>query len=366
MAKSKRNGKIEFLRFIFSIIIVVHHSRNILGDDKSPFLGGSFAVEFFFLVSGYLMMASIEKISARKADTHELGKETLSFLWKKAKSVYPELFIGWVIAILFTAYAKQKSLLGMAGLVVDSFFELTLLKMSGLYSISLNGVTWYISSMLLCMAILYPLLRKYPDMMKHIVLPMIVLLTLGYLGGEYIAPRDPLKWIGFTKKGNIRAMGEIALGALCYQAVKATAKIELTRLGKLLVTVVEWCAYVLLILFMYFMKASGRDYFFLAVMALAVGLSFSHKGIDADFFDKPICIWLGKWSLPLYLGHTFYAYYLNIVVPEYLSDSQKMAIYLALSITTSFVIWGLSLAVKRVMPKVVHAAKNLLIEKASV
>ena len=362
MTKSIRNGKIEFLRFIFSVIIVIHHSRNFLGDAKCKFLGGSFAVEFFFLVSGYLMMASIEKLSARKEPGQDLGRETLGFLWKKAKSVYPDLLIAWVIALFFTAFAKKKSILGMAALAVDSFYELTLLKMSGLESISLNGVTWYISSMLLCMAILYPLIRKYPDMMKHIGLPMITLIALGYLGGQYGAPRDPLKWIEFTKKGNVRALGEISLGAITYLGVKAAGKVELTKLGKVLVTVAEWAGYILLILYMYYAKATGRDYFFLLVLAVAVGLSFSHKGIDAELFDNPVCIWLGKWSLPLYLGHTFYAYHLNKVVPKTFTGNQKMAIYMALAIGTSFVIWGLSITVRKVWPKVATALKSALLE----
>ena len=55
------NGKIELLRFVFAVIIVIHHSRYIFGDDYSPFLGGSLGVEFFFFVSGYLMMATIAK-----------------------------------------------------------------------------------------------------------------------------------------------------------------------------------------------------------------------------------------------------------------------------------------------------------------
>lgn len=366
MAKSNRNGKIEFLRFVFSIIIVIHHSRNFLGDEICQFLGGSFAVEFFFLVSGYLMMASIEKLNARKAPGQDLGKETLGFLWKKAKSVYPDLLIAWIIALVFTKIAKKKSLLGMAALAVDSFFEVTLLKMSGLYSISLNGVTWYISSMLLCMAILYPLIRKYPDMMKHIGLPLITLFVLGYLSGQYTAPRDPLKWIVFTKKGTLRALGEISLGAITYLAVKAAEKIELTRLGKIAVTAAEWSAYLLLILYMYFAKASGRDFFFLLVMAVAVGLSFSHKGIDADFFDRPLCSWLGKWSLPLYLGHTFYAYHLNKVVPKVWSPDKKMAVYMICAITTSFVIWGISILTKKYFPKAAQAAKDLLVEKVDV
>lgn len=57
----KRNGKIELLRFLFAVIIVLHHSRQLLGDENCLFLGGSLGVEFFFIVSGYLMMSSIEK-----------------------------------------------------------------------------------------------------------------------------------------------------------------------------------------------------------------------------------------------------------------------------------------------------------------
>ena len=45
METKMRNGKIDFYKFIFSIIIVIHHSRNLVGDDLSKFLGGSFAVE---------------------------------------------------------------------------------------------------------------------------------------------------------------------------------------------------------------------------------------------------------------------------------------------------------------------------------
>ena len=364
MARCNRNGKIEFLRFIFSVIIVIHHSRYVLGDANCKFLGGSFAVEFFFLVSGYLMMASIEKLSTRKAPGQGLGKETLGFLWKKAKAVYPELLIAWIIALIFTANAQKKSILGWVALAVDSFYELTLLKMSGLYSTSLNGVTWYISSMLLCMAILYPLTRKYPDMMKRLGFPLIAVFAMGYLSGEFSNPRDPVKWIGFTMKGNIRALGEISLGAVLCVLVKMVENVKLTKLGKIMVTLAEWSAYILLVLYMYHAKAGQRDYFFLLVMAVAVGISFSHKGIDADMFDNPICVWLGKWSLPLYLGHTFYAYHLNEVAPKSMTGDQKMAVYMTLAIVTSFAIWGLSVLVKKITPRIAHILNSLLIDRS--
>ncbi len=50
MAETKihraRNGKIDFLRLLFAFIIVLHHTRYLLGDDHCLFLGGSLSVEF--------------------------------------------------------------------------------------------------------------------------------------------------------------------------------------------------------------------------------------------------------------------------------------------------------------------------------
>jgi len=348
----KKIGKIEFLRFVFSVIIFIHHSRSMLGDERCKFLGGSFAVEFFFLLSGYLMMAAIYKKIIVNAGTEKLGQETLFYLWKKVKSVYPGVVISWVIAVAFVAFCQRKTLRSILTLVIDSFFEVTLIKMSGIYSISLNGVVWYISSMLLCMAVLYPLIRKYPDMMMHVGLPLIVLISLGYLSGNYGAPRNLIQWIEFTKKGNIRALGELSLGAMSFCFVNHFKDIRLTKQGKFFVSVIEWGSYIIVILFMYYLKASERDYFFLFIMVLAVTLSFSQKGIDSDFFDKPFFMWLGKYSFYLFLGHTFYAQNLNFILPEAFSDGQKMGIYSILAITTSFGIWGIELAIAKLMPRV--------------
>lgn len=358
---SKRNGKIDFLRFLFSLIIVIHHSRYLFGDDNCLFLGGSFAVEFFFLVSGYLMMASIENRARQSSDLSSLGKESLGFVWNKAKSLYPEVLIAWVIAVIFVAYARQKSLLGTAALFIDTFFETTFLKMSGVSDTALNGVVWYVSSMLLCMLALYPLIRKFPDMMIHVVLPLVVLLGLGYLCSEYGEPRNPTLWIGFTFKGNIRALSEISLGVLCYRAVQRLSGIELRKLGKILLSLCEWALYGILILYMYFAEPSDRDSFFILVMAVAVSISFSQKGIDTKLFNNGFFRWLGRCSLPIYLGHTYYAHNLNRILPEEMDDLPRMGIYLGCTFATSVLIWGISLLIRKALPKLTAFAKRTLI-----
>lgn len=59
--KTKRVGEIDFWRFVFSLIIVLLHIRAIVGEENCLFNNGAYAVEFFFILSGYLLMGSIER-----------------------------------------------------------------------------------------------------------------------------------------------------------------------------------------------------------------------------------------------------------------------------------------------------------------
>ena len=62
----KRNGSIDFWKFIFSLVIMSFHSIYFAGDEKFLFYNGANMVEFFFLVSGFLMAGhcSLEKYMA--------------------------------------------------------------------------------------------------------------------------------------------------------------------------------------------------------------------------------------------------------------------------------------------------------------
>jgi peptidoglycan/LPS O-acetylase OafA/YrhL len=63
----QKNGKIEIMRFIFSVIIILFHCHRsigfhhlVIGQSRIPVLNrGYFGVEFFFVISGLLMAKSI-------------------------------------------------------------------------------------------------------------------------------------------------------------------------------------------------------------------------------------------------------------------------------------------------------------------
>lgn len=333
MGKYAKNGKIDFLKFLFAVVIVIHHgAKNVIDIETPLYTGGSLAVEFFFIVSGYLLMASVSRLPDR---TQPLGIETGKFIWRKFKGLYPEVAIAFVMGFILDLLFKGR---GFWELWTMSFHNLFLLKMSGVGMVTINAQTWYLSSMLLCMFILFPLLRKYPQMMVNVVLPLIGLLFLGYLCINKTHPRDPSAiWKDFTYKGNIRAMAELSIGASLYPIAQRLKKIDFSTLSQILLSLVEWGCYAVVFLYMRNSTASRLDYFYIAIFAAAILLSFAQKGFDANWYQRGIFAFLGKFSFSLYLSHHCWAIHMKTLFPA-LSNSRRFAVYLLISFAAAVAI----------------------------
>lgn len=338
-SRKNRNGKIDFLKFLFAVIVLIHHSRYVVGDKNSLFLGGSYAVEFYFLVSGYLMMASIKKMSER---TLSLGAETGAFLLKKYKSFCPEILITYIIAFAVTFLGTKTKFFT---LLTTTFSEVLLINMTGIWAKSVNGAIWYLSSMLIAMAILFPLLRKYGDTALYVIIPVGSVLLLGWFCGNVKSPRNPTEWLGWTYKGNLRALAELGIGISLYPVVEKLKKMKFTVFGRILLTLAEYACYTQLIHYMYTSTATRKDYFYLLIYAIALIISFSQQGIDVPVFNGRFS-WLGKYSFSLYLSHHFYSKNIRTFFPE-LSDKRLLAVYYGVSVVTALAVMLLSDAIRK-------------------
>ena len=103
MTKSRKNGRVEFLRFIFALAILFFHiHKRFAGDDVIElgntglnfFARGYIGVEFFFLVSGYLLAASAE--AKREVSTDSIGTETALMMKKK----FWNIFTYWSLILI--------------------------------------------------------------------------------------------------------------------------------------------------------------------------------------------------------------------------------------------------------------------------
>ena len=94
MKQGKHNGIISIWKFLFSLMIVVLHCDVLAGsNDKVILSGGSIAVEFFFITSGYLMAVSAFKNKSQ----NNIVSDTWHFLWKKIKAIFPYVLITFAV-----------------------------------------------------------------------------------------------------------------------------------------------------------------------------------------------------------------------------------------------------------------------------
>lgn len=345
--KSKRIGEMEFWRFLFSIIIVLHHSRRLVGDENALFFNGAYAVELFFILSGYLLMQSIDRM---KTSTGSIGKDTLLFIKKKYTSLCPDLFISWILGAGATIFALDYSLTKAVKLFIGGIWEMGLLHMSGLNPQGLNSAVWYLSSMLIAMAILYPILRKYKNAGRLIIVPLAVILIFGYLYGEFGSLRVPFGWTGLTYRGNLRAFADLGLGVICYQLTQKFASLPLNAFAKSLLTVLKYGCFGVLIVYMYIETSALLDFFLLPVIMLAILLTFSRQTLGQGIFNNKFVTFLGRFSLPLYLSHYYWVKILKEWLPASMSVGEMTAVYLAIAFASAALVMGLSALWKKIKP----------------
>ena len=365
MMKKKRNGRIDFLRFVFALIIVLHHTRYLLGYEHTIFIGGSLGVEFFFLVSGYLLVATVERVAEQNHLAGSLGTETLIFLQRKVKAICPEFLVSWIIGFLVVILFQHKSLTEAVKMFISDFWELTLLKMSGIYLDGLNGVIWYVSAMLLCMAVLYPLLRRFPDMMKKIICPLAAVILMGILCQTQGNPRNPTVWMGILYKGNIRAFAELCMGVVCYQVTQKICLIPWNKFSRIVIEGMQFVLYGIVILYMYLYKPGMQDFFSIFLFCIAVILSFSGLGAGSAAFDGKISAALGKFSTALFFSHLYYAQNLNHILPKQMHTAEKVIIYLLCAFFTALIVAFISDLLRRNGQKIKKGLGRLFLTTGS-
>ena len=408
--RKQHNVTIDFLRFLFSVIVVLHHSRYVLGDDNCYFLGGSLAVEFFFFVSGYLLLVGADKAGRKNGAGYLLsggadmagrteaagletkgagagttgicgemtgiggettgigaettgfcgemtgiGSETLHFILHKIRSFLPEFLIAWWIGFVLIGVVRQYGVLDYLKAFGNDFWELTLVKMSGLFTHGIDGAMWYLSAMLLGMAILYPLLRTKRDLMTHLVCPLLALFLYGYLCQAEGHPRDPIVWLGLCYKGLVRAIAGLCTGVVICVAVcrlKRFSPSGLTKTGNALAIGVQLLCLLLTIRYMAEQEPSEYDYFYMFLLMVLVLLSFAGFGLESVLGNSQrlhlLSAFLGKYSLSLYLGHLYFAQHVNELLPEELySGKIRMTVYLAAAFANGLLVMGLSALYRR-------------------
>ena len=339
MNKSRRNSMLDLLKFIFAFMIVLYHLYNVLQAKNPPFRGASLSVEFFFIVSGYLMAVSAFRKPYSEKET--LGKDTRNFIGHKIARLLPNYYVAWLSGFILKEIVLYhhgfKALLKQAA---TSLPELLFITESGLTATRSVHAAWYISAMLIVMAIYYPLMRRNRDVFLNLLAPLLTLFMLG-IGSQNFANLSgshTLVW-GLMFKTLYRGFMAIIYGCVIFRLSQWLSGIDFNKFGKLLLSLIEAGLYIGIFLYFYLAGHGKNDFIVFTYIGLAVLLTASGVTYSCDISSRfaRLCSWLGEYSFSLYLAHAPWSQVLTkISAYAALPDRQRLIVYLIISL-----IWGL-------------------------
>ena len=304
----RKNGKIELLRFLFSLSVLLFHLQKYLPGEIvltkdihfDFFPHGATGVEFFFIVSGFWLASSVFYANEHKKHL-PLGDATFLFIKNKYLSLLPMRLMVFVILFVITALDKGWGKLGIATNLLANLPGLLLVQMSGFGKVYLNHVEWYLSVMLIGMLILYPLLRKYYNTVSRIVAPLVAIFVLGYMFKNYGRLTGVTSWEGFCYRSMLRGISELCLGIVCFEICKNLRDFTFNRLQRLLFTGFELLCWIAVFAMVMLTFPRQLEFYILLITALGTICAFSGQSYGTRFFQNSVCFYLGKLSLPIYL-----------------------------------------------------------------
>lgn len=338
LTAKQKNKEIEFLRFFFAVLIVLHHSKFLFTKTPSILPAGSLSVEFFFLLSGVLMMASVEKSLITERVLLNLC-QSVKFIARKYKVFVVELILSEIIGVLFFI-PRFITDGGGVRFVTGSFLnDVLLLRMTGFIDseLSVNGPTWYLSSMIICMLFIHILLYVKNKHIYRITMAVAVLIV-GILLVFCRSLRDPTGVIAYVYKGNLRAFSELCIGTMIFYAIRKFKNMQLSRRKRVFLTICKYCLIVFIVFLM--QKSTGLfDFICMFFIGTVILIVFSEQCIDSAIFNNRICEWLGAFSLPMFLCNSFVAKNLRLFCPVNISNAALLILYIVIVAILSFVVY---------------------------
>lgn len=356
----KQNYKLDVLKFIYCIAIMLVHSNQLQSANSTSilFCGGWLAVDFFFIVSGCLMAeTALEKWNCNSEYS------TIKYIIQNIKSLFPYVFLSFVFCLIIRYGSSVKDIIkGLGG----SIFELSYLRMSGIQSWYSNDLTWYISAMMIAKLVLFPLLLKYKHKFTTVFCSFGSIIILGYLSYTYGRMGITYTWTGIAYVGLVRAFLGLMSGCVCYELAKYLRTFQFRKFGKVLIRLVEYFLVAITLFIMHFRdsfsKSGYLDFFCFIFLFILVTIVFSDqtiiKSIGTNQTVLKLCLFLRKYSLSIYLNQ----YVFLLIAKKGVCFANSFWMELLIYVCCTFVIALIALPFIKVEKKLFYWMRKLIIQ----
>ncbi len=306
------NGEFDFWKFVACLSILLVHTRLFYGGERLFFGNGHYAVELFFLLTGFFFAKSVHR-DERPFSREKIGTETWQFIWRKIKTFLPFYLFGYLCTLAIAAFRIPIGRFvrcTLPGVPLD----MLLLGETGIPVPYLQVINWYLSSMLVVLFFLYPLLRLAKGLLSEWLAPVFALLLLGMTFTRFgtCAPHVQDR-LALMPACLFRAMSEILLGMFANRVSEKLPKSapDLSRRSRILLSILGSFAPVAAFLLIGLTKSDRISPAILLFFFLFVSLSGAGLSIARSRFPVAICRWLARFGLALFLTHTAVRYALR-------------------------------------------------------
>ena len=317
MATSRRIAVVDWAKLVYAFVIVLVHANYLMPGAYDwrlveCFGGGYVAVEFFFIVSGFLMAKAASKTNIKSA---HLGYETIQFIGRKILVILPIYVVAYMLDFILMQILNNASLYTAVKQFIYAIPYFLRYHMAGFEGIvDPIAPAWYISSMLLAMLLLYPMFKKFKDIFSCVIAPLLTLFLYGYISQTRGNISASSIWIGSIYVGNLRAIAGISLGCICWEISQKISNLKFSTLFKKILTVVEGACYILPIISMQLRAHTKLDFIIIFMFAVAITLSFSRQTYSSEITFAPS--WVANFSLSIYLTHNEMNALVKVLFPQ--------------------------------------------------
>lgn len=287
----QRFHNIEFLRFVFAIIIVYFH---ILHANIMKFIGNNndyiilakmsanagWIVECFFIISGYFLYKNI-------SDTNNIS--ITKFIWKKIARLGPVLIFSCIIGVIFFNQS-----------IYPAIFNSIFLQCIGL-SLDYKGINWYISPLFWSLIFYYAIFKNFDNKKIYVFVGGICyfayLININYCHGGF---GRGVIW-NILDLSFLRALAGIGLGILIGKVLDEFTFIINHKIKYILFSIIEISSF--LFLFRYFLFGLKYKNAFIVIIIFTILLiSFVKQyGILSRTLNLTIFSYLGKYAYSIYV-----------------------------------------------------------------
>lgn len=304
-----KNNSIIIWRIIFTYLILMFHFDNKYRISANFGLtnGWYIAVEFFFIVSGFLLYSGLEKLSERCRNGWDY------FLYRYGK-IYPYYLCAFLFSFLFYFVTKPNSSMEeMIMLLSNNFFEVFALHGIGLNDgwAYVNNSSWYISIMLIGGLFIYHCLIKWKDNFCNLVVPLIVIISFSNLYRSLHCIDACVEISGvYINLPLMRGLADMCLGILAARLTDYL-KNNIKRINLIRPFGVLGFLFVILCSLKY--GYSTADFLYAMILTVSIGIAFlpsDNKLLRSKFLQY----WSGI-TMSIYLVHDAFR---TFIFPTYL------------------------------------------------